>query len=216
MADNREVPAAGLRERKKLRTRATLIDAAIALCERQGFDGTTVDQIAAVAGVSSRTFSRYFATKDAIGIALIDEVLDRAAAHLACQPDDLHHYEALRRGFAGMAAESRQADEGGLTEDRLLRILRVVMSSAALRRAAFEYRANPVDVVVAQRMGTGVHDRRVKLAAAVWGAILLTALQEATRDMTMAADVSADHVFGVLEATYAEFVDQIAPLRESV
>ena len=47
----------GLRERKKLRTRATLIDAAV-VCNRQGFERTTVDQIAAIADVSPRTFSR--------------------------------------------------------------------------------------------------------------------------------------------------------------
>ena len=63
----------GLRERKKRRTRATLIDSAVVLCDRQGFDGTTVDQIAASADVSPRTFSRYFNTKDAIALALIDE-----------------------------------------------------------------------------------------------------------------------------------------------
>ena len=43
------MPALGLRERKKQRTRATLIDAAVELCDRQGFDRTTVDQIAAIA-----------------------------------------------------------------------------------------------------------------------------------------------------------------------
>ena len=52
VAEVREVPALGLRERKKQRTRATLIDAAVGLCERQGFEHTTVDQIAAIADVS--------------------------------------------------------------------------------------------------------------------------------------------------------------------
>ena len=56
----------GLRERKKQRTRATLISAAVKLCLEQGYEHTTVDQIAAAAEVSPRTFSRYFATKDAV------------------------------------------------------------------------------------------------------------------------------------------------------
>ena len=78
VAEGSGEPALGLRERKKQRTRATLIDAAVELCERQGFERTTVDQIAAIADVSPRTFSRYFATKDAIALALIDEAVDRS------------------------------------------------------------------------------------------------------------------------------------------
>jgi transcriptional regulator GlxA family with amidase domain len=62
VAEVRAEPPLGLRERKKQRTHATLIDAAVELCERQGFERTTVDQIAAIADVSPRTFSRYFAT----------------------------------------------------------------------------------------------------------------------------------------------------------
>src|SRR5689334_10967975 len=102
VADVRGEPALGLRERKKQRTRATLIDAAVDLCDRQGFERTTVDQIAAVADVSPRTFSRYFATKDAIALALIDDALEAAAVELERQPRELNHFEALRRSYIAM------------------------------------------------------------------------------------------------------------------
>src|SRR4029453_19533866 len=100
VADVRGEPALGLRERKKQRTRAMLIDAAVELCDRQGFERTTVDQIAAIADVSPRTFSRYFATKDAIALALIDEALELTAAELARPPHDISHFQTLRRSYA--------------------------------------------------------------------------------------------------------------------
>jgi len=55
-----------LRERKRLRTRQALIDAAAELFERHGYDGTTIADIAAAADVSTRTFFSYFSSKEEV------------------------------------------------------------------------------------------------------------------------------------------------------
>ena len=89
-------PGLGLRERKKQRTRATLINAAVQLCLKQGYENTTVDQIAAAADVSSRTFSRYFATKDAVYMALLDALIQGVAAELRQLPSEVPPLRALR------------------------------------------------------------------------------------------------------------------------
>jgi AcrR family transcriptional regulator len=57
-------PQPSLRERKQARTRQALIDAAADLFERQGYDETTVAQIAAAAEIGTRTFFGYFAGKE--------------------------------------------------------------------------------------------------------------------------------------------------------
>jgi AcrR family transcriptional regulator len=70
----------GLRERKKQQTRAALVDAALALFEAKGFEAATVEEIAAAAEVSPRTFFRYFAAKEAVLLAVHDGEFDRVVA----------------------------------------------------------------------------------------------------------------------------------------
>ncbi|WP_042412492.1 acyl-CoA-like ligand-binding transcription factor [Streptacidiphilus anmyonensis] len=59
----------GLRERKKLKTRRAIRAAAFGLFSEQGYEATTVDQIAAAAEVSPSTFFRYFPTKEDLVIS---------------------------------------------------------------------------------------------------------------------------------------------------
>ena len=80
----------------KEQVRRALIDAALDRFEREGFEATTVDDIAADAGVAPRTFFRYFPTKDAV---LFPDKDDRAAEFdkaLAERPADEPVLEALR------------------------------------------------------------------------------------------------------------------------
>jgi AcrR family transcriptional regulator len=193
-----------------------LIDAAIELCDRQGFDRTTVDQIAAIAEVSPRTFSRYFATKEAIALALVDEVLDRAAAELSRQPADIGHLDALLHAYVAMANATKVAPPGELTTERLMCIARIVVSSPTLRQAALEYRANAIDAALAKRMGAGLQDRRLKLMSAVWGSVIMTALTNLGDQGLDWMQLSIDEVIDQLEATYAEFAGEIGALQQPV
>jgi AcrR family transcriptional regulator len=204
-----------LRERKKQRTRATLIDAAVELCDRQGFERTTVDQIAAIADVSPRTFSRYFATKDAIALALIDEALELTAAELARQPHDISHFEALRRSYVVMYNNTKSAPPGALSEDRMMCTVRIIMSSAALRQTAVEFRPHPVTIELAKRMGVDQYDRRLRLVAAVWASIIMTALGD-LGEGTDWTQVGIDDIITRLEATFAEFMGEIENVRHPV
>jgi AcrR family transcriptional regulator len=204
-----------LRERKKQRTRATLIDAAVELCERQGFERTTVDQIAAIADVSPRTFSRYFATKDAIALALIDDGINQAAVELARQPTDIGHFEALRRSYIAMYSGTKTAPPGGLSADRMMCTVRIVMSSGALRHAAIEYRHHAVNIELAKRMGVDLDDRKLKLVAAMWASLIMTALGDLSEE-TDWQQVGIDDIVSRLEVTFAEFTELVADVRQPV
>ena len=205
----------GLRERKKQRTRTTLIDAAIELCERQGFEQTTVEQIAAIADVSPRTFSRYFATKEAVCLALVDDAVDVAAVELAQLPTDMNHLEALCRASVTMYRNTKHARVGELTAPRLMSTLRIIMSSSTLRQAAVEFRPHAVNVQLASRMGVDLDDRGLRLVAAVWGSIIMAALADLGMD-TEWRGVDIDDAADRIEETFVQFAGLIDGVPQPV
>ncbi|TCJ35736.1 TetR/AcrR family transcriptional regulator [Parafrankia sp. BMG5.11] len=93
MADQR---TEGLRERKKRRTRQSIIDAAHELFHLKGYEAATVEEIADQAEVSVRTVFRYFTSKEAIALAPLDEMGDLTVAALRRRPADEPPLTALR------------------------------------------------------------------------------------------------------------------------
>lgn len=92
-----------LRERKKARTREALVEAAQRLFAKQGYDATTVDEIAAEAEVSRRTFFRYFATKEAVVFPDNAERLANFQALLRATKPGEAPFECVRRAALTIA-----------------------------------------------------------------------------------------------------------------
>src|SRR3954470_10427232 len=75
---------------------------ALELFAEQGFDDTTVEQIAAAAGVSSRTFFRYFDSKASVLWPAFDREVDELRAAFAEVPDDVPMMVAIRQVVVGV------------------------------------------------------------------------------------------------------------------
>jgi AcrR family transcriptional regulator len=93
----------GLRERKKLETRQALEDAALRLFAEKDFDQVTVEEIAEAVGVSSRTFFRYFGSKEDLVLGPMLDVHRVLEAALAERPADEPVLDVLRHAVERLA-----------------------------------------------------------------------------------------------------------------
>ncbi len=171
---DRDDTASGRRERKKQRTRTTLIDAAVALCLSQGYENTTVEQIAAAAEVSPRTFSRYFATKDAVYLALLENFIGAVGTELATIPPEVPPLRALRDSHLAVLGQIHSGGVPGMSADGIALMLHVLNSTHELKLAAAEVQSPVVLGLLAERLGVGLDSRQLRLVMAVWSAIIVT------------------------------------------
>ncbi|MFJ8768851.1 TetR family transcriptional regulator [Streptomyces clavifer] len=128
-----------LRERRRLATQSEIEDAALSLFEQEGFEGATVDAIAAGAGVSASTFFRYFPTKEdaALGAGRTFEALLTARfAGLAAGTSTLRDVEEAVADALGELGSDRPD-----AVRRMLRVRRAMARDEALRSAALRREA---------------------------------------------------------------------------
>jgi AcrR family transcriptional regulator len=87
----------GMRERTRRIIRTELTQVAQDLFVKNGYEATTVDQIASAAGMSKRTFFRYFASKEDLVIGKYDLLEELMVESFKARPNDEPLWEALRR-----------------------------------------------------------------------------------------------------------------------
>jgi AcrR family transcriptional regulator len=171
----------GLRERKKTDTRRALSDAAMRLVLERGMDNVTREDIAALAGVSARTFSNYFATKYDALVYRPTERLRRSVALFHQRPAGEALWTSITEAILGPIEDDFVEATGdkntlpaptSLTEIRKL-LANSEVRSALTRPALFDDFAS----AIADRTGTNLQrDMYPRLVVAVIRAVIEAAM----------------------------------------
>ncbi|WP_377273024.1 TetR/AcrR family transcriptional regulator [Peterkaempfera sp. SMS 1(5)a] len=149
-----------LRDRKRARTRQALIDAATELFGRQGYDETTVADIAAAAEIGTRTFFSYFASKEELLFPDSDARVQAVADAIATRTPDEGPAEVLLRAL------STVPDTGDDMVSPLAALrLRMMRSVPAVRGRAMQVQLD-AQREIARRLADAYPDRLDPVAAA--------------------------------------------------
>ncbi|MFD7864904.1 TetR family transcriptional regulator [Streptomyces sp. NPDC057682] len=165
-------PPMGLRERKKLKTRVAIRRATYRLIEAQGYEATTIEQIAEAAEVSPSTVFRYFATKE--DIVLTDEYDPVMEAVLRSRPADEPPLESLRLMMREALGQFVTSEDEELR--RRTRLMVEIPSIRARMTETMSDTARMLARVLADRTGRDADDLRVRIFVAA----VLSALREVT------------------------------------
>jgi AcrR family transcriptional regulator len=148
----------GRRDRKKTETRRALRHAALRLVAERGFDQVTVEDIAELADVSTRTFFNYFPSKESAVIGADPRKIDAVRTALAARPEGESPLVALRAVFVAYAQMiTDELADLGEGREAWIRRFRIVRDDPALRGAYSAHLAaleRSLVEVVASRLGT--------------------------------------------------------------
>jgi AcrR family transcriptional regulator len=163
----------GLRERKKLKTRESIQRTALRLFEKQGYEETTIEQIAAAAEISPSTFFNYFPTKEDV---VLFDAYDPVAFRLFLErPEDEPLEVGLREVLKKLAALFESDERMILARGRFF------LEVPALRARLWD-ELERVQLLIlemlAKRTGRSPDDFELRVAARVVTAAILEASKE--------------------------------------
>lgn len=189
--------ACGLRERKKLQTRDRLVAAALKLCDTNGFEATTVEQIAAAADISPRTFNRYFATKEDVVLAPIEDMVAAVRTELKAAP---HTGDELAT-LVDVHRKLMTTDHASVDLARFEAMNRIMQASPAVSARSMEmsdYKTASLTEALAERMGTTPDDLRVRVIISTWTAMMHLAMEKLGTDGPAMCAHALDEAYAAL------------------
>ncbi len=184
--------AAATRPSKRERTLAALLESGLDLFERQGYEQTTVAEIARAAGVTEMTFFRYFPAKEHL---LLDDPYDPVLIEaIARQP---RHSAPLLRAARGIRSAWRALPEPETPIIR--RRVRIAAATPALRGAMWRSTGNTERAIVEQLVADGAAPDVARVAAASVLAALVAGLFIWAEDERRSLADAIEHALDVIE-----------------
>jgi len=194
-------PSIGWLRRKQL-TRTRVEDASLRLFAERGFEQTTVDDLAAAAGVGRRTIFRYFRSKNDIVFGALDERLDVLAAELeTARAAGLPLPDMVRRAFHVTSSYAPAERASLAARIELIATVPSLQAHATLRYRAWE---DTVRAAVAAAGTSAVHARACAKAviAVMWAAFEAWLRTGAGEDLQAMVDASLDVLMYGLAAAW--------------
>lgn len=195
-------PTPGIRERKKARTRQAIIDAAMDLFEKQGYEETTINEIAEAADIAPRTFFGYFPTKEDVVFYDFQEAERAQMREILTERDPgTPALDALREWAVGLIESEVFDPAAHARHTRLVASSPTLASHDALIRAELE---GALRVAFAQDLDLPEDHMRPRMLAAAAGAALRAIADGIDPDSDDDPMAQLDEALGFLRAGFAE------------
>ncbi|WP_326658004.1 TetR/AcrR family transcriptional regulator [Streptomyces sp. NBC_00385] len=205
-------PPVGLRESKKQETRQLISDVATGLFLRQGFEPTTIAEIAAAARVAKKTVTNYFPRKEDLALDHQDAFTASLAHTVTGRRVGESALSALRRAFLDAATDANPV--AGFSGPDFARMVADSPTLSARLRDLHDLREAALADALADAVGASRGDIAPRTAAALLGSVHRTLFQR-IQELTLAGQdnagisatviAEADTAFGLLEPSLADY-----------
>lgn len=156
------MPRQTLRERQRIAIREEIREVAVDLFLTRGFDEVAVTEIAEAAGVSDRTFYRYYATKEDVVLVALDDWAPSVHAHLRDHPGEVRPWKVVCDAFLLAGRDQEPSDR---------RVIKMIYENPRLMSAYFErqrtWEAMAAEVIAERLQVDVVRDPRPSLWAMI-------------------------------------------------